>query len=168
MSELHSKFSDQKLKKLNIGLGRGGLHYDMRCKIKIKIGLQVFIWRSIIQISFDIKTDFRPSNERSFLSEFELRARIFKLFRGPRIVSNESILPANVAWRTGTTTLFFLSRKSRIFFYFNSFRTGSVLWRPMRPKARGMAQHDGPPGWLEESGPAGCDCVVMDGPCRLP
>jgi hypothetical protein len=29
----------------------------------------------------------------------------------------------------------------------------------MRPKARWMAQQDGPPGWLEESGPAGCDCV---------
>jgi hypothetical protein len=28
---------------------------------------------------------------------------------------------------------------------------------PMRPKARGLAQHGGPPGWLEESDPAGCD-----------
>jgi hypothetical protein len=26
-----------------------------------------------------------------------------------------------------------------------------------RPKARGLAQHGGPPGWLEESDPAGCD-----------
>ncbi len=27
----------------------------------------------------------------------------------------------------------------------------------MRPKARGLVQHGGPPGWLEESDPAGCD-----------
>ncbi len=27
----------------------------------------------------------------------------------------------------------------------------------MRPKARILAQHGGPPGWLEESDPAGCD-----------
>jgi hypothetical protein len=32
----------------------------------------------------------------------------------------------------------------------------------MRPKARGLTQHGGPPGWLEESDPAGCD-FVRDG-----
>ena len=32
----------------------------------------------------------------------------------------------------------------------------------MRPEARGMAQHGVPPGWLEESDPAGCD-FVRDG-----
>ncbi len=32
----------------------------------------------------------------------------------------------------------------------------------MRPKARWLAQHGGPPGWLEESDPAGCD-FVRDG-----
>ena len=32
----------------------------------------------------------------------------------------------------------------------------------MRPKARGLAQRGGPPGWLEESDPAGCD-FVRDG-----
>ncbi len=32
-----------------------------------------------------------------------------------------------------------------------------VVWIPMRPKARGLVQHGGPPGWLEESDPAGCD-----------
>jgi len=32
----------------------------------------------------------------------------------------------------------------------------------MRPKTRGLAQHGGPPGWLEESDPAGCD-FVRDG-----
>jgi hypothetical protein len=37
----------------------------------------------------------------------------------------------------------------------------------MRPKARGLAQHGGPPGWLEES-PVGVVLYVMDGPYRLP
>jgi len=37
----------------------------------------------------------------------------------------------------------------------------------MRPKARGLAQHGGPPGWLEESDPAGVILYVMDGPYRL-
>ncbi len=32
----------------------------------------------------------------------------------------------------------------------------------MRPKARWLVQHDGPPGWLEESYPPGCD-FVRDG-----
>jgi hypothetical protein len=32
----------------------------------------------------------------------------------------------------------------------------------MRPKARGLAQHGGVPGWLEESDPARCD-FVRDG-----
>jgi hypothetical protein len=34
------------------------------------------------------------------------RARIFKLFRSPRISSKESTTPAYVAWQGGTTTLF--------------------------------------------------------------
>jgi hypothetical protein len=33
----------------------------------------------------------------------------------------------------------------------------------MRPKARGLAQHGGPPGRLEESDPAGVILYVMDG-----
>jgi hypothetical protein len=41
----------------------------------------------------------------------------------------------------------------------------------MRTKARGQAQHGGPPGWLEESDPGGCDFVRVgrshDGPYRL-
>jgi hypothetical protein len=36
------------------------------------------------------------------------RARIFKLLSSPRIDSKESIQPAYVAWRAGTTTLFLL------------------------------------------------------------
>jgi hypothetical protein len=36
------------------------------------------------------------------------------------------------------------------------------LLHPLRPKARGLAQHDGPPGWLEESDPAGVFLYVMD------
>jgi hypothetical protein len=46
----------------------------------------------------------------------------------------------------------------------------------MRPKARVLAQHGGPPGWLEESDPAGSDFVsewkahagCPDGPHHLP
>ncbi len=33
---------------------------------------------------------------------------IFKLLRGPGIDAKESIPPASVAWRAGTTTLFLL------------------------------------------------------------
>ncbi len=33
----------------------------------------------------------------------------------------------------------------------------------MQPKARGLAQHGGPPGWQEESDPAGCDFVRNGG-----
>ncbi len=32
----------------------------------------------------------------------------------------------------------------------------------MRPKARGLVQYGGLPGWLEESDPAGCD-FLRDG-----
>jgi hypothetical protein len=32
----------------------------------------------------------------------------------------------------------------------------------MGPKARGLAQHGGPPGWLEDSDLEGCD-LVRDG-----
>ncbi len=45
----------------------------------------------------------------------------------------------------------------------NSFWLG-----PMRPKARGLVQHGGPPGWLEESDQAGVILNVMDWPNRLP
>ncbi len=38
----------------------------------------------------------------------------------------------------------------------------------MRPKARGLAQHGGPPGWLEESDKASVILYVMDGPYHLP
>jgi hypothetical protein len=34
---------------------------------------------------------------------------------------------------------------------------------PMRPKARGLVQHGGSPGWLEESDPAGVIKYVMEG-----
>jgi hypothetical protein len=37
----------------------------------------------------------------------------------------------------------------------------------MRPKARGLAQHGGLPGWLEESDLAGCD-FVHDGQSMPP
>ncbi len=38
----------------------------------------------------------------------------------------------------------------------------------MRPKARGLAQHGGLAGWLEESDTAGVILYVMDVPHRLP
>ncbi len=34
----------------------------------------------------------------------------------------------------------------------------------MRPKARGLTLHGGPPGWLKESVPAGVILYKMDGP----
>ncbi len=39
---------------------------------------------------------------------------------------------------------------------------------PMRPKARGLSQHGGPPGWQKESGLAECILYVIDGPSRQP
>ncbi len=42
-----------------------------------------------------------------------------------------------------------------------------VFYIVMRPKARGLAQHGGLPGWLEESDPAGVILLVMEGPYRL-
>jgi hypothetical protein len=39
--------------------------------------------------------------------------------------------------------------------------------KSMRPQARGLAQHVGPPGWLEKIDPAGVILYVMDGPHRL-
>jgi hypothetical protein len=38
------------------------------------------------------------------------------------------------------------------------------LFEPMRPKARGLAQHGGSLGWLEGSDPAGVILYVMDWP----
>jgi len=43
-----------------------------------------------------------------FLMTHLYRARSFKLSRSPRIDSKEMILPAYVAWRATTTTLFLL------------------------------------------------------------
>ncbi len=38
----------------------------------------------------------------------------------------------------------------------------------MRPKARGLARHGSPPGYLEESDPAGVILYMMDRPYLLP
>ncbi len=43
----------------------------------------------------------------------------------------------------------------------------SVLFS-LKPKARGLAQHGGPPDLLEESDPTGVILNVMDGLYRLP
>ncbi len=37
-----------------------------------------------------------------------------------------------------------------------------VFYIVMRPKARGLVQHGGMPGWLEESDPSGVISLVMD------
>ncbi len=51
-----------------------------------------------------------PSSSHSFTcANTKIRARIFKLLRSSRIDSKESIPPAYVAWRVGTTTLFLRS-----------------------------------------------------------
>ncbi len=42
-----------------------------------------------------------------------------------------------------------------------------VSHAPMRPKARGLDQLGGPPGWLEESDLAGVILYVMDGLYRI-
>ncbi len=47
-------------------------------------------------------------------------------------------------------------------------KSHTVRIKPMMPKARELALHGGPPGWLEESDPAGMILYVMYGPCRLP
>ncbi len=56
----------------------------------------------------------RSSNDATYASTYSKffgsllhRARIFKLLMSPRIDSKESIPPAYVAWRAGTTTLFY-------------------------------------------------------------
>jgi hypothetical protein len=46
--------------------------------------------------------------------------------------------------------------------FFNKYKKIVLRTKPMRPLARGLAQHGGPPGWLEESNPAGCD-FLRDG-----
>jgi hypothetical protein len=38
----------------------------------------------------------------------------------------------------------------------------------MKLKARGLAQHGGPSGWLEQSDPAGVILKMMDGLFHLP
>jgi hypothetical protein len=45
--------------------------------------------------------------------------------------------------------------------YFYSTPICTLWWYPIRAKgfSRGLAQQGGPPGWLEESDPAGCDFV---------
>ncbi len=44
-----------------------------------------------------------------------------------------------------------------------------ILWvGTIKPKARGLVQNGGPPGWMEETDPAGVILYVMDGPYCLP
>jgi hypothetical protein len=46
--------------------------------------------------------------DRIYRSPYKARGGIFKYLWSPRIDPKESILPAYVAWRDGTTTLFLL------------------------------------------------------------
>jgi hypothetical protein len=49
-------------------------------------------------------------------------------------------------------------------FYYGFFLYWTFVLQAMRPKARGLAQHGGPPGWLEKSDPAGGILYVIDEP----
>jgi hypothetical protein len=60
---------------------------------------------------------------------------------------------------------FLSSRKSLPNVYFQRKEQGL---QAMRRKARGLIQHGGPPGRLEESDQAGVILHVMDRPYRLP
>jgi hypothetical protein len=53
-----------------------------------------------------VEVGFKPSFVREFIKK--TRARIFNLLRSPRMDAKESIPPAYVAWRAGTSTLFLL------------------------------------------------------------
>ncbi len=50
---------------------------------------------------------------------------------------------------------------------FNGSDRSLMRFCTMRPKVRGLAQHGGPTGWLNESDPSGCD-FVRDGPSMPP
>jgi hypothetical protein len=60
-----------------------------------------------LQLSPSWRDIFSPVDIRT-VQAGAARARIFKLIRGPRIDSKESITLAYVAWQAGTTTLFLL------------------------------------------------------------
>jgi hypothetical protein len=47
-------------------------------------------------------------------------------------------------------------------------RSVSMEAQPMRPKARELAQHGGPPDWLNRVTQQGVIMYVIDGRCRLP
>jgi hypothetical protein len=53
---------------------------------------------------------------------------------------------------------------SSFYNYALDWKYNTEVARAMRPKARGLTCHGGPPGWLEESYPAGVILYVMNGP----
>jgi hypothetical protein len=53
-------------------------------------------------------------------------------------------------------------------YYIQDFFKQKICFWTMRPKSRELAQHGGPPGWLEECELAGVILYVMNGPYRLP
>ena len=52
-------------------------------------------------------------------------------------------------------------------FFFVFVLCSHICWHQWSQKARGLAQHGGPPGWLEYSDPAGVILYVTDGPYCL-
>jgi hypothetical protein len=65
--------------------------------------------RSLSIFSTTLKGQFYKISVAQYHPQQQIiRALIFKLLRSQRIDSNESIPPAYVAWRAGTTTLFLL------------------------------------------------------------
>ncbi len=59
-------------------------------------------------ICYDCRLNADPQMEHMHVLKVLFRYGIFKLLRSPGIDSKESIPPAYVAWRVGTTTLFLL------------------------------------------------------------
>jgi hypothetical protein len=100
------------------GDGVLGLGQINTCR-KVPLQISCFRWRHFVSLSSKLIGGpcYRPS-ETYYIRALSMkkgweayrtdRARIFKLFRSPRLDSNESIPPAYVGWRAGTTTLFLL------------------------------------------------------------
>jgi hypothetical protein len=63
---------------------------------------------------------------------------------------------------TNTNAICCISQEDPFWFNTTDCDLHRIHSHTMRPKARGLAQHGGPPGWLEGSDPAGCD-FVRDG-----
>jgi hypothetical protein len=63
-------------------------------------------WLGIVSVYVRVEVVFKPSFVWEIIKK--TRARIFNLLRSPRMDSKESVPPAYVALRAGTSTLFLL------------------------------------------------------------